>query len=466
MRFALGTKSARGEHALGSAKVLETTQDPYLLRRNVGALSNHQGLTVFLLAVTACSFFFVNLSGQIYPAEVALGCYVLHRAISGTFVQAKVPPWILITLVTWALGSLLSDYVAAGEPLQVFRGLARTLFFFADLAAIWLIVDRDRKLIYFAWVGLCLSAPLSYLLQPSLNAHAAPWKFVFGLPITILIVLWTGSGKFPSSFSIPTIISLAGLHFVMGFRSMAVTTLIVALILFVRVRHSGLANSPAAKIRPIFLAASAVAIVFALVTSYDQLAAKGLFGYTAQQKAYYLSGEYGSLLSSRSEFFLSTGTIARHPVFGGGSFSNASAEVTESTAGLFHNLGYEHVAPEILASSAAYHSEILAAWAENGLLAVPFWLCVFVVFSRGLNSVINGRCASPGLVAFLSLQGLWDLFFSPFGAGQRIFVCLSVVTVIAFSFPRKELGRNASHFRSNNKLQPARLPLTVRREYP
>ncbi len=209
--------------------------------------------------------------------------------------------------------------------------------------------------------------------------------------------------------------------------------------------------------RPAFLAAGAIAVVYGLVISYDQLAAKGLFGYSAQQKAYYLSGEYGSLLSSRSEFFLSTATIAREPIFGGGSFSSASDEVTESTAGLFHRLGYEHVAPEILSSSAAYHSELLGAWAENGILAIPFWIGVLIIFLGGLTSVIYRRCSAPALVAFLSLQGLWDLLFSPFGAGQRIFLCLSVVTVAALCFSRKDDPINAAHFNRNDMLQPVRV---------
>lgn len=444
-------------HVLGNPR-RGGTQPHGIRLRSSKAGREYRGLAVFMLAVLACSFFFVNISGQIYPAEVVLVGYVLHRAVSGTFVQAEIPPWIFVTLLLWAVGSLLSDYVAAGEPLQLFRGLARTFFLFADLTAIWLMVDRERKLIHYAWIGLCVSAPLSYILQPSLYAHAAPWKFVFGLPVTILVILAVGSPKFPARFSIPAVIFLAGLHFVMGFRSMAVTTLIVALILVIRVRQRGGLKHGAAKIRSLFLVAAGVAVIYALVTSYDQLATQGLFGYSAQQKAYYLSGEYGSLLSSRSEFFLSTGTILKQPLFGGGSFSSASAEVTESTASLFHNLGYEHIAPEILANSPAYHSEILAAWAENGFLAVPFWLGVFIIFFRGLNCVINGACASPALVAFLSLQGLWDLFFSPFGAGQRMFVCLSVVTVFVLSSPRKETGTNASYFRRNNQLQPARLP--------
>ncbi len=125
---------------------------------------NPKGVAPFLLIVMACSFFYINISGQIYPAEIVLAGYVLHRALSGNSGRIQVPSWIVLTLVAWTVGSMLSDYVAQAEFIQLVRGLARTFFVLTDLAALWLLVDRDRKFITMAWLGFCLSSLLSFFL--------------------------------------------------------------------------------------------------------------------------------------------------------------------------------------------------------------------------------------------------------------------------------------------------------------
>lgn len=419
--------------------------------------------SAFIFLILAGSSFYADLAGQIYASEVTLLLYIIHTLIQRNNTRSQLPPWIAVGLILWALGSFLSDFAFQTEPLQAAKGSLRVFFLGVNLIGLFYLLASSKFRITLAWVALCTSMFLAFVLQPNKYALDLPWKFSFGLPTSILIVLWLSAGHRRRKYSVPILIILSGVHFALGFRSMAIITAVVGLLLLVRSpKELAPSNSRSLRVRPLVLALVAVGLVVTLTSVYDQLALDGQLGSAAQLKAsYQADGAFGSLFSSRNEFFLSVASISDSPFLGGGSYSVASREVALSVADLYDLYGYQHVAAAVTMESPAYHSELLGLWAENGILTVPFWLGVLVVYLKGLMAVLYRSCAAPALVAMISTIGIWDLFFSPFGADRRMWLALSLVTVIVLT--KRKDAINAKNIDRNHKLQSKRLSAAMRR---
>lgn len=381
------------------------------------------------------SFLFVNLSGQFYFVEAGLA-FGLLMTISRLPFRPRLGWGLAATLSIWALGSILSDLAVSNDLLNVSKGLLRILFLAVDIWALYYLCDCDLRAIRIVWVGLAISGVLSFWLQPNAYARDSPWKFAFAIPVSIVVVLWLSRRDRSRRFSSSVLLSLAAVHFLLGFRSLSIVILVAALLLLVRAGqvHSRKGKSILVRIRPIILAMIGVIALVALSTAYDSLAESGTFGYEAQQKAaYQATGQFGSLFSSRSEFLLSFLTIASNPVLGGGTESVASLQDAQSAGAVLNDLGYANVARALNGGSPAYHSEILGSWAQNGILAMPFWLTVLCLLVLAAYAVVYRETRLPELVAFLAVLGAWDLLFSPFGADRRMWVAATVVTIVACS---------------------------------
>lgn len=439
---------------------------PALSRRHSADPSWPTGSNFFLLLVTSGSFLFIGLAGQIYLAESVLGIYVLHRIASLRVLPFSIPNWMLWTLAIWLVGTLSADFTAGADALQSTRGVARILFLGIDLIGLYLLVDKHVRHVSIAWLGMLAASALSFVIQPSTYARALPWKFEFGAPATIALALWIDASESRKRWGVPAFLAITGVHFALGFRSMAVVSLLIAFLLLVRIRpDSPHIGERQIRLRPLLIGFGGSVAAVLLIDQYDRLSIAGVFGKIAQQKAMFQSGgEYGSLLSSRNELFLSLGTIVQKPLFGGGSFSTAEPDIVEATATMYNNWGYTSVATHMLVDIPAYHSTLLGSWAENGILATPFWLAVLGVFCRGLVSVLYRECDKPTLVALLCTSGIWDLFFSPFGAERRMWLALSIITVITLITTKKDLHSNAPDINHHNKLQPTRLSSPMRKQ--
>lgn len=444
-----------------------------LQRSTVGAASGpskrktrSSSQSAFIFLLLAGSSFYADLAGQIYASEVTLLLYIIHTLIQRNSTKTQPPQWIVVGLILWAFGSLISDFAFDTEPLQATKGILRVFFLGVNVIGLFYLLGSSKSRITLAWAALCTSMCLAFVLQPNKYALDLPWKFSFGLPTSILVVLWLSGGHRRRRYSVPILMILSGVHFALGFRSMAIITAVAGLLLLVRSPIEIVpSNKRTVRLRPLVLALVSVGVVVTLTSVYDQLALDGQLGSAAQMKAsYQADGAFGSLFSSRNEFFLSVASVSDSPFLGGGSYSVASREVAISVADLYDLYGYEHVAAAVSLESPAYHSELLSLWAENGILTVPFWLGVLVVYLRSLMAVLYRSCTAPALVAMISTIGIWDLFFSPFGADRRMWLALSLVTVIALT-KRKE-AIDAKDIYRNHKLQSKRLSASLRRQRP
>ena len=410
--------------------------------------TSSRGHLALIFVLAAGSFFYVNIGSQLYAVEIALA-FGLLLALPSHSARPKLGHGLALGMLLWTFSSLLSDLFVANETLNLVKGVLRVLFFATDVFALYYLCFGSAAAVLALWWGIAFSGFLGHVIQPPFAAAGEPWKFGIGLSVTLLIVLWLAQREHGRLVTVAAFVGIAGVHFALGFRSMASITAICGLLMAVRVGSRYIAGPRLSRVRlrPIVLGIVGIVGILALSSVYDGLATQGYFGAVAQSKAaYQAGGAYGSSFSSRNEIFLSLQTIAQSPFIGGGSYSVATAAVSENAAVLLNNLGYSDVASRLLEGAPAYHSEILGIWAENGLLTLFFWLPVGALLVRSVFAVVYRETRLAPLVLFLSITGLWDLLFSPFGADRRMWVAATIVAVIVAraqsAMPREE--RNAS----------------------
>ena len=130
------------------------------------------------------------------------------------------------------------------------------------------------------------------------------------------------------------------------------------------------------------------------------------------------SGKYGLLVGGRSEILVSGRAIFDSPFLGHGSwakddkYSSLLMELRRQAGYVGGAYDEEDLIPT--------HSHLLGAWVEAGLSGAIFWACILclpmLVLFRPHREV---DCMAP-LSAFVAFLLIWDILFSPYGAGLRI----------------------------------------------
>jgi hypothetical protein len=336
---------------------------------------------------------------------------------------------LTVGLLLWLAGTVVSDLVADTDRWESIKGVLRVTFLATSLAATWYIVKGRRPIIRGVWWGLVVAGVSSFFFYPSPYAAGEPWKFGIGIPVTLVVALLLTHRRVPGGVVTLAFGALAALHFVLGFRSMAIVCMVVALLFLVRARAP--VSGPRALPRLLGAGVVGALLATAMVLSYDGIARSGALGELARSKSLtQANGELGSLLSGRSDALLALRQIAETPVFGAGSHPRTGSSAAEETAQLYANWGYSDVASRYGAEPRAFHSELLGSWAQNGIAALPFWIAVAVLLGWAVLFVVARRTELSPLVAFVAVLGLWDLLFSPFGADRRFWLAASLVLVL------------------------------------
>lgn len=416
---------------------------PFATSNNLVGNRSSKAVCTGIFVILFFSFYFFDFMGRVYPAEIVLSVIAVAAFLAGRHRKQYLPRWFLASLMLWVLGTILSDLINGSSTADIMRGMARVAFFGLNVYGLISLIGGRRAVIYIGWLGLSFSGMVAFLLAPNAASLDQPWKFAFGLPTTIIVILWlTQSGR-ESKLTIPLLLVLAAIHFAAGARGLAIMTLVSSVVLAARIpKRWNPDRAMRVPIRPVILSISSIAVIVWLVEIYDNLALKGSFGFNAQQKAFYQStGDFGSIVSSRSEFLLSVLSIGDNPVFGGGSYSVASDAVVSEVSSIFSELGYENIAHRLLIEVPPYHSVLLGQWAENGILSAILWVGVLAIFTKGLLLVMYRKCREPVLVCFISILGIWDLFFSPFGADRRMWLALTIATVYILTRPKRDEPR-------------------------
>jgi hypothetical protein len=379
------------------------------------------------------SFAWVNVTGQLYFLEVIL----LFAAVAGTVrPQGLHLPRELRRLVffafAWLWCQVLSDLLHGSSFHDYARGWLKVIFLITNLLGAWVLLRGDQRRLKLAVFGLAVGSMFGFFIEPTAYSHAEPWKFGFALPTTLAVAVLASSGKVHRRV-IPAMafLLLAAVHFWLNFRSLGGICLVTAVYLLVGVRRvASPGRSPSGRTLAFLLVATAA--VGIAVNAYLGLASTGTLGLRAQQK-YELqgTGRYGVLLGGRPEILLSLRAIIDSPIVGHGSFARLPEDDTIRIARALRQLGYVELSGVLADQEATTaHSHLFGAWMEAGLAGALFWTAIVVLTIRSLLQCLRVPNPLTVLVAFLSFNLLWDVFFSPFGADRRIFVPVTILVLV------------------------------------
>ena len=246
------------------------------------------------------------------------------------------------------------------------------------------------------------------------------WKFGIGVSVTIIAV--SISTRFGSAITIFTLFLMGTLATLLAFRSLGLvcfSAMIIALMEALSGRRS----------RWIITISSMIGLLL-LFLYLPQLLESGLLGEeSAERTRGQAERSNFLLLGGRMEPPLSIAAILLRPWLGWGNMQLLDHSVFDLGTKIAERFG--------LTDQTAYmgswvseqgrvtlHSIGLSAWAEGGIFAALLPIIAIFILARG---IFTSRGPLTGLVAYIGLQAIWDILFSPWIQGRQTQIALAVV---------------------------------------
>jgi hypothetical protein len=412
-----------------------TANPPHSSQRSAGRFRYR-----FFAIIGFASAFYVPFGGQLYVGELLLFVFLPFALRRSSKISR--PTALLCLLIAFYSGGGIISGVAAGDSTAeiVARTAAGAFLGISVLVLQLLNTTLDEYKIVIVWFSLGLL--LASLVQPSVYVVEAPWKFGYGLPATMLALVL--AGKFRKRFAgAVLLVMVAALNLALDYRSLAVVCLLS--VVFGWRQLGAAAPSPHRKAtgRAALLLLVSVGAVLALGSVYSALASSGALGPTAQYR-YELQGQGGLvslLLSGRYEIFYSLPAAIHNPILGYGTSSAPPSSVLNQGTEALRALGLVLIAERGAAHEGIpTHSAMMGAWVTSGIFGLVLWLFILGLFVRLLYLVV--QCFPvPILAVFLTLLGIWNTLFSPFGATTRLlfaFTIAACISIVVSSHPQEQ----------------------------
>lgn len=335
----------------------------------------------------------------------------------------------------WLIVQLFSDLINKAETIDTIKILAQIVVIMILIywATNW-FQTKNSKLDAFL-LGYCLSVVPNYYLTPSIFMQFEPWKFCFGPGFTILMLLWFSKKNIPLPIQIVTMIPLIYLDILWGSRALALVTLISWI-------SCVLSRLIIAKKINILMSLLILPIAGLLLSNvYHQMAVSGNLGTYQQIKATQQFGSGPLILVARSELLYELSAIKNHLLIGMGSNPSISTEISNEVYNLNLKLGVD------LKKTAAYqylittgkipqHSLLFSFWMTGGVVGAIFWINLLFMLTKWMIKTRIEGAEYLYLSRFLYVGFLWNLLFSPLGAGQRVLLAITLATIFRDYSPK------------------------------
>lgn len=375
----------------------------------------------------------VKIVGRLFGTDILLLAILpLLLRSRWRLLTARLPMTVLRLELLWLAGQVATDLWRRTPFGDLARGWSMIVFGLFHFATLYMLLYGSRQRIVEYALGLAAGGILAFFLDPSVFAAAYPWKFGFGEPITILVVIaaaamFSAGSVFASS---ATLLFAACLNLYIGFRSMA-GVCFIALAFLVMQRESA-RLSRVSRAATIALGIAVLAAVAGTFKIYDFVATAGLLGFHARQEYEDQSaGEFGVLLGGRGEIFSSALAIRDAPILGHGSWALDTDYALQGQV-MMRALGYRPLAPDPQAATGLIpsHSYLFGAWRDAGIAGAIFWAWVFTIAIRAMFALFRAAEPLSPLFAFFVVLLLWDVLFSPYGAQQRFVAPYEIVLAV------------------------------------
>lgn len=393
--------------------------------------------------ISFLSFVHFNVIGDLYLTELMLAFYLLFTIGRWKLLSVGIARKILILGGLWLVSQIITDIVRGTPVDNYLRGWAAIAFFLIDFCSLYLMIKSKQGALRMLVLGSALGTIVSVVFFPTNYSAFEPWKFGYGFPVTLLLLLYISEKRrYLASPWIVLLALLGVLGVLLNARSLGAMTILTALTLYFwrsprfnsyeRTRHSlG---------KKIFLAAGVFVGILGIVNVYKWAAESGYLPEKVTEK-YRMgkiknSGMLGLIAGGRPEILISSRAVADSPFIGHGSWAEDPYYANmrfEAVAKLGLNIDDAFIQESIDSTSLIpTHSVLMQAWVWAGLLGAVFWVFILAFLFRSTLSAMTRAAANQPLVIFLGISSMWNLLFSPFGAHER-FSWAIAICVLYFS---------------------------------
>lgn len=345
--------------------------------------------------------------------------------------RQKPIPTILILGLLWLGAQVVTDFLRQSAPADYLRGWTRIALLLANITVVWIVASRSRRRFLLYGAGVAIGAILAFYASPTDQALESPWKFALGASVTLLVVILLSLvAQNRSLWILLPLTALAVVHAFEDVRSLAALTFLTAVF---SIFHWSMAGQRRlGRSRVALLAFTIACGIWVFTQIYSHYAEQGVFGEYAQRKlAAQTSGTGGLLLGGRGEILASEQAILDSPLLGHGSWARDpvyAAILADKRA----ELGYKDFQGGKPDDQIPAHSHLFGAWVESGVVGALFWVFVLGITVHALLKVSGSEPLLP-LFAYVGFSLIWDVLFSPFGAGQRFSTPYAIVAMIILS---------------------------------
>jgi hypothetical protein len=330
----------------------------------------------------------------------------------------------LLLLSIWLVSQIITDIIQNIPFHDYSRGWARIVFFGTNLIALDILIDKKLNRFLILLASYELGTILKTFFFPEIFFQKGSiWKFGYGIPITILVALFSLSVKFKTEiiFFLLSIINL-----LLDFRSLALFCLIAAI--FSIISYKILSNKERGgnlKFKYIMSGIFICCLLIIFIFTYT-LMGKIDLGVNVGQRQ--LEGSAKNPFYGRLEIFIGLQAIWDSPLIGRGSWAKDDYYVTLLKE-LNEELERGFYIPDDDEAPIPAHSYLLGSWIEAGIFGALFWIYVLWNGIKAMKVTLKSYNRYSPIIIFLIAEFIWSILFSPFGAAERITSSFNLILI-------------------------------------
>jgi len=371
----------------------------------------------------------IQFVGKIYFVEIFFLLVCFNRLFQNVDVRVKINQisgkfivFCWISIFMGFLGSIMNDI----SWISIIKGTSLVVFLIIDCIALIVLSKYEVRNVLWWYLGIGLSSIVKYFISPDDYTRASPWKFCFASAVSLLVIILFGSKL--SSYKLEiTLALLSFLNFYLSFRIEGAALLSTVLI----IGYGRRAKSFDSTWIKLFLVGFLMILTVGSLYSFASNA--GYLGENLQSKSVIQSnGKYGTLLGGRNEIAFSFLAFTEKPILGWGYYAAPPEKIIDKGLQFL----YENKVDTIYQKRTIFelnqiptHSYLLQFMIFGGFFAGLLWFYLLKILGKGMIEVLRAKkyTATEYLLTYLSLITLWAVFFSPFGAFER----LNIASVVA-----------------------------------
>lgn len=386
----------------------------------------------FAFLVSFLSFAYVNVGASLYISELLFAAYLFCSINKFRYLTESFPRKIIFLGSLWLFSQIVTDLIRDTSSEDFLRGWAAIVFFLIDFCALYVMVRKRPDVIRILILGSALGTFFSIIVLPTDFSEVEPWKFGYGYPVTMLVLLYLSNGnRFKSKSGLLLLVLLGMFSVYSNARSLGGMTVLTAVLLYLSKQPSlrSYATQRITRFKLIGIIGIALLSVIFIASVYQWSAESGYLPEKVtekyQQGKNKVGGVLGIIVGGRGDILVASQAVIDSPIIGHGSWAKnpkykyllyeaiVNLGVVVDLARIKKNLESNDLIPA--------HSVILQAWIWAGLLGAVFWLYVLKFILCNMIVAIFSYNPLKPLILFIAIASIWNLLFSPFGANVRMF---------------------------------------------